>query len=275
MSDPSSYKGFLKKRFFAGFWYLYFVLLFTSLALMVPVGIGLLAARPLVLQTVESAKTEVPNLYPSKLVIRVKHGQVSTNVKEPYSIPLPASWKEFSENTSNLLTINTKASVDDFSTYHSLFLLTKTSLVMPDKNGTYRIIPLKDSEDITINRAMYNEVSGAALRYVNWLPRFFTAFAVCLMFVLPFLVAFLRLAGYLLYLLITTVLLLLLQHIVSREFTFSELYRLSLFGLTLPLILSVIKYLVPVHLPFAFTIIFFVWMIVILKRLPLKAVSAR
>lgn len=59
------------------------------------------------------------------------------------------------------------------------------------------------------------------------------------------------------------------------QYRFNELYRLSLYGLTPPLILNVIKFLVPVHLPFAFTIIFLVWMLVSLRRLPLKAVSAR
>ncbi len=105
--------------------------------------------------------TVVDEVYPQELEIKIKNGQASTNVTEPYYISIRQetlenlfSLKEGDENTKSkvrLLAIDTKGKADEFERYQSLALLTESSIVYYNDEKV-NIYPLREIGDLTINK---------------------------------------------------------------------------------------------------------------------------
>src|SRR3989344_4178481 len=128
--DPKYYHDILKAKFSFSLKYLYTLLFFLALIHALIFSAQIAVFIPLIPRFIETAKTVVQNTYPDELVITIKDGQLSTNVKEPYSIPLPKEFPDIFDQ--NLITIDTKAQVSDYPKYQSLALVTKDSIAFFD-----------------------------------------------------------------------------------------------------------------------------------------------
>jgi hypothetical protein len=106
--------------------------------------------------------------YPAELELKIKDGQFSTNVVEPYSIPVPAGFTESEDSTSeskvkNLVVIDT--SIESISPSilkdnSAAFFITKNSIIGP-KDGGLQVISMSEYERFTytLNQAGINTIA--------------------------------------------------------------------------------------------------------------------
>lgn len=118
-------------------------------------------AYPLAQNLESKVLTLVEEIYPQELEIKIKNGQVSTNVTEPYYITVHQetleslfALKKSDQNIRSkvrLLAIDTRGRADEFERYQSLALLTETSIVYYRDNNV-NIYPLREVKDLAISK---------------------------------------------------------------------------------------------------------------------------
>jgi hypothetical protein len=94
----------------------------------------------------------VEKTYPEGLVITIKEGLVSTNVKEPYVVASES--KSSMDDPENLVVIDTnpEISLNTINSYNSLAVLTYDSLVLHQAGRETRIISLSRVKDLVIDK---------------------------------------------------------------------------------------------------------------------------
>ena len=263
--------------------YLYVLLLAVSFLFTLKIAIALIAARPAIGHFVESVKREVPALYPEELVLTLSGNTLSTNVEEPYSIALPASWKpdvpEDADLPQHLLTIDTNAHIEDFESYDSFVLATKTVIVMADREKGYRVMKLERLSDergtaTVMDRALYLKMVEQGFAVLSHLPLLLAIFGVLFLFLFPFTMAGSLLLWMLFYLLLATLFVWILAKIMKSPLGYKELYRLGVFALTLPILISIPMKLLGIEIPGAFSLIFFIFLSFIIRELREASVSS-
>ena len=278
-TQASSYPELRKKTFWNGVGYLYWLLVivaFLSLAIV----IGKISFIVYDIKNSPDIKNTIVTLFPSELVLTMKDGELSTNVKEPYIFPLPAKWEEILENRStgdmpsHFLTIDTSASFEDFYTYDSLILLTKTAIIARKEYAAevveYKNI-LKDEDDFMLDSTRYKALVAEALPLIEraMSTMLIPVIAISLL-VMPLIAGIIFGVIYLLYLVIATLLAWLLAAIMQRRTEYSELYRIGLYALTPSIIIESILIAFGVSFFLLPTAIFLITMGMVLQEWPKK-----
>lgn len=248
LTDLNYYKEIVKAPFRFSLKYLFFLLFVLTLISSLKIAVGLSFIIPKAPQLVTSAKEGIKSFFPAGLVVTVRNGELSTNVKEPYYIELPmlAGLKE-----THFITIDTKASVDDIQSLKTLILVTKKSAVIKDQNNGLRVYPFSDiKETVVLDKDSYNQMVGKLLPYLDLLPRILTILLILAILVWPFVGAAFWLLGQLVYLLIVSLLLLLVVAIMKRKIRYSKIYQMSMHALTLPILIQFILSFFGIDLPF-------------------------
>lgn len=232
--DPIYYSEILNMNF--GGSLKYFFKLSLLLALVGAIYLSFVSI-PKVNSFISTFGDRVVEAYPAELEVRLKDGLVSTNVVEPYIIPLPKD--EFNadynkSNYENLIVIDTKSdlSLDKFNAYNTVVLLTKNAVLTRDK-GKITITELKGTSDLTINRDKLVYWVGKVTPFVKKLP-----------YIIPVLVftgLFLYFAFSLFYLLFVALLVFIIGKIRKLGLSYKKSYQISLHAITLPLILSTVS----------------------------------
>lgn len=212
-------------------------------------------------------------VYPRELEITIKDGHVSTNVSEPYRIPLEDIENmlnelhkrvlgQSTETIEYLLVIDTKSKIEDFLKYQTYILLTKNHLSYINPNGNIETISLAKIDDFTINQGVVRNV-------VNLITPF-------LKFVVPMLVVatfFFFLIFYpltkLFYLLFYALVLLVIGKIVRFPLPYKKSFQLGLHLIVVSTALFSIADFVGFspHFPFLQTIFLSVLGIIVLGRI--------
>lgn len=241
--DPLYYSEILNMNF--GGSLKYFFKLSLLLALVGAVYLSFVSI-PKVNSFISTFGDRVVEAYPAELEVRLKDGLVSTNVVEPYIIPLPKD--EFNadynkSNYENLIVIDTKSdlSLDKFNAYNTVVLLTKNAVLTRDK-GKITITELKGTSDLTINRDKLVYWVGKVTPFVKKLP-----------YIIPVLVftgLFLYFAFSLFYLLFVALLVFIMGKIRKLGLSYKKSYQISLHAITLPLILSMVSWFVNIKMFF-------------------------
>jgi len=179
-----------------------------------------------------SFSTEIVNVYPKELVVRLQDGSVSTNVSEPYFIPM-SSLQQLkqgfdkqvlgmnTESVKNLLVIDTMAKIEDFPQYQTVMLLTKHHLSVRNDAGNIETISLVDADNVVINRQKIN------MWITGMMP--FLDYAVPVLLVLLFVgVAILFPLGKMLYVGFVGLVLMFVSKIMSKPLVYKRSYQLGL-----------------------------------------------
>src|SRR3989338_3781708 len=273
---PASYAQFLKQNFSAGVKYLYALLLTISAFWVIFGLIAFLIAFPTLRGAFAEIREELPGFYPQELVVTLKDGEISTNVREPYFIDVPKRWEKIlaGSDYKHFVAFDTKGNIEDYATYQSVVLVTESHVVVPDKNEGLRVIPLEETqEDFTMNRRKYDQFLMIATPLLQKAPTLLVGAAIVTSLVLPFIAAGLQLAWYMFYLLFAVLIVWVIAQIANRKLRYGQLYHLSLHGLTLPLLVTTITGKIGLSFPFLFSLIFLVWMGAVLMALPKKQKS--
>lgn len=239
--DPIYYSEILNMNF--GGSLKYFFKLSLLLALVGAIYLSFVSI-PKVNSFISTFGDRVVEAYPAELEVRLKDGLVSTNVVEPYIIPLPKD--EFNadynkSNYENLIVIDTKSdlSLDKFNAYNTVVLLTKNAVLTRDK-GKITITELKGTSDLTINRDKLVYWVGKVTPFVKKLP-----------YIIPVIVftgLFLYFAFSLFYLLFVALLVFIMGKIRKLGLSYKKSYQISLHAITLPLILSMMSWFINIKM---------------------------
>lgn len=273
-TNPSSYKELKGKPFWSGFWYLYWLIVVMTFLAAVIFATQATVFLPQIQEWIGQAKQTVPDLYPAELTLTFSGGQLFTNVEEPYIFPLPSAWEEAiraeageddeSPRTRHLLVIDTSATAEQYSEYETAALLTKNAAVARDDN-TLKVVLYSEFQQegappIVMNRAVYDEVMSKALPFLDYVPSIVIGAAVAMLLLLPWFAAGVGVLGYLLYLLVFTLLAWVIAAIMGRKFTYRDLYCLGLYALTPAIVLEWILERLDFETPMVFTAVFLVMM---------------
>jgi hypothetical protein len=178
------------------------------------------------------AASAVRNFYPAELIVTVNNKKIQTNVKEPYSV-------------GSILVIDTKAAAEDYPRYQPKMLLTDSLLIVPDNttSGTFKALPLEDVlKDVpngtVFDKSLYTQITERYLPWLNYLPAAISLFAVLSFLILPWVAGFFSLVGWLLALLLISLLLWIVAKIMKKSLGYGKVYQLAMHGTTAAVLLS-------------------------------------
>ncbi len=271
--DPAFYRSIRERKALSAFGYFALLVIVASLISSVkPVAdIATFVFRSS--EEKDAIRNEVLSLYPDELSIRFEQGTISTNVDEPYAIPLPhALGKEAGERSEypkNLLVIDTSKpiSAGDFETFDTIAILGRSSIGFHDPEE--RKTEIQDfggvsGEPFTLDKDRFVSFVGIAERFAK-------GFGVALLFLLPIVVFTAKLAGFLLYLLFGALIIRIVAKARGTSWGYGDSYKAGLHLMTLPIlygILSSAPFVPILHIPFLFTAILAVTTAINLTRLP-------
>lgn len=172
--SPKFYAEIHKHTFGRAFWYFARLALLTSAGIMLMVGVPILAV---LLGSSGNLDEKILTAYPDELVITIDQGKVTTNVEEPYSIPIPFNDDELQKFPSefraqNLIVIDTKTPFTSaqFEAYETLAWLTQDSLFFYNSEeaeiGGY---PLKNVKKLEINEQAVQTFVEKLMGIMKWL----------------------------------------------------------------------------------------------------------
>lgn len=230
--SPEFYSKISKTSFWSALGYfLLLSLILTSLRSINPIKTFLNNGQKAVYETINKAS----NFYPQNLTINIKNGIVTSNVKEPYFITFKQekSSKDI-RDLVNLLVIDTKTnfSAKQFNNYEALAWLGKDSIFIKTNNNQTRAIDLSQITSLTID---HNLIQSILLK-----------FAPIFKLISPFVITFIFLGIYLLYsarlvyFLFLALLVLVLAKLFKKELTYSNAYKMAIYGSTLGLLVSLL-----------------------------------
>lgn len=231
--DLEFYKEIIKTPLSFSFKYLYFLLFLTAVIntlFFLPNLFLLKSGLPSFVKTVE---TTAKNLYPSELIINIKNGTLTTNVKEPLAIKLPTEFDPNKETgIENLIVIDTKANPADIKKYKTAILATKNAITYPE-DKSYKIYLLEDiKQNVKIDKNTYENILNKIISYANYLPHLFTPIIVAIIIFVPPVIALFSFLGRLLALVFFTLLPFFLAKIMKKDLRYGETYRIAIHGST-------------------------------------------
>jgi len=276
LTEPKYYQDILK----TSFWFSLKYLLILNLALMLIESVIIaVTVLPNINRKIEPVKNEIikisRNFFPRELKVVVNRGQLSTNVKEPYIVnpPVINMWLKNSKNDEgsarNLITIDTNADIGQYEKYQTVFLLTKNSVVYPDRQNslnTYKITQFPNNLNFYIDYAKYNKFYIKLLPYINLLPKVIFIGLIALLIMMPWFGAIFLTIGNLFYLFWTTCLFWLVFKIQKKSVTYYQIFRLGMHGITIVILVGTLASTLKIDLGIGLFISFVVWMIYVFKN---------
>jgi len=265
VSKPEFYKGVVKGRLKTAL--KYFLKLFGLLSLMTIITIlaVLIPAYPYL----KDLKNKLPSLYPKELEIEITDGKVSTNVDEPYFIPLkpnvfPQPLEKGLNNRpiENILVIDTSSNPSEIDNFQTFAFLTKEDIAFKAENDQIRIQSLENVNDFQLNRNIIEKNWQKAVPYLKWIGIGILVFTIIAIPVFTIL-------GRLVWVLFLSLLTLLAAKAMKYELNYKKALKINLYAVTLPTVISAFFMLfgADVKIPFFSGIILLIFNLIIFSSL--------
>lgn len=186
---------------------------------------------PLAKNSTEIFLQKISSIYPQSLEINIKDGVVSTNMSESYFLPSDVLKDIFSEDIAqtismgktNLVTIDTKAKIEDFNNYDSLFLLTRSHISYLNQNGAIQSTSLDSIKNFYINKQKIEKDAIESARWVSLkiiTPLIFTLAFIYFSILMPI--------GKILYLIIFSLMGIILARITGIKLSYKQSYQMNM-----------------------------------------------
>lgn len=265
--NPDFYNTISQKPFSQALaYYLKFISLM-ALILTIVISIFLV---PALTKGLEILKIEFTNTFPAELEIKITEGETTINVPEPYVVAWPRFFgaHKWAGQPKSFLVIDTNVTdplqaIDDYDTY---VLLTKESLVYRQETSSdvgqqITVWQMDEDVDLVINQA-------GLMSVIDHLNRYLFIISPALVF-LFFIGLWLVLLAPLIWLFLITALLWLV-YVSTRDknnrLSYGTLYKLSLYALTIGLLVKVLFIVLNISFPFLLSL---VTLLIILVNIPL------
>jgi len=173
------------------------------------------------------------NCYPDELEIKINKGQVTTNVAEPYFIPLCLAYQT-DKDYNNLVVIDTQTpfSSTQLNQYKTMTWLTKDALIYKKSGLKVEAVDLSQVADFTLDKSTVNYWIGFISPWVKFIG---PALTVLIIFGL-YIFYSLKLIN----LLFIALLIWLLAKILKKTLGYGQAYKLGLYGVTLGLLVEIL-----------------------------------
>lgn len=223
--SPDFYATMPKKSF--GGALKYFLLLSLLLALVrsaVPAWNFVSVVRPEIDTLINRARV----VYPPELELQIRDGMVTSNVQEPYSIPLPME-SDQSDDRLNLAVIDTKTpfSAAQFDEYHTIAWVAKDTIFIRG-DSEMKTYDLSDVSDFTVNKALIDSFLQSVSPWFNLI----TPLALAGIFFMMGMIHVLRLV----YLLFLAFLIWIVMKMISKPLSYGQSYTMGMYAMTLGLL---------------------------------------
>jgi maltodextrin utilization protein YvdJ len=243
---------------------LYFFKLTSIQSLIMTILIAIIIVPVTMLVISKDSVDKMIGAFPEELTLTVKNGQLSTNVTEPYAIPIKSlasgadNPKEENsvikkDTRKNFIVIDTQTpfSMEVFENSDTLVLLTKDFLVSEDSRGKFTIEKVSKIPDIEINKAKITGWVYTAIPYLK--------FAIPLILVLSFFVILVgNIIGSLVFILIASFVIWCVMKIKKSKFvSFKQIYKLGFYSITPLVILDLILSLFGLNIPWYASLVVF------------------
>lgn len=206
----------------------------------------------------QSLYDSVIGLYPDDLVLRYQDGHVTSNVEEPYPIAMPESLRDSAITSDgrpfrNLLVIDTTHAIvpEDFTKYDTVAIIGSTAFWTNDPQKGIRVnrFDAAKVDAFTLDK-------GTVSDFARRLEAFLRPILVVLAILLPVIVFSGLTVGYLAYMLVGALLVLVVGKVRHVDLSYGQSYRIGLRLLTVPVFYGLLRSLFPViDVPFMFSAI--------------------
>jgi hypothetical protein len=207
---------------------------------------------------IDKLRSTVLSAYPDELALQYRDGHVTSNVEEPYFVPMPAGSESGSRSestdraTQNLLVIDTTHAVapQDLDRYHTAAILAGDAIWTKDSKG----IQVHTFEDW--KRDPFTLDKAAVTGFVNKIAEMMMPMIIIGFALLPLVLFVAFFIGYFAYMLFGALVILIVGKVRKIDISYSVSYRLGLFLITLPVAYGLLRSVFPIlNVPFLFTII--------------------
>ncbi|KKP66526.1 MAG: hypothetical protein UR68_C0012G0012 [Candidatus Roizmanbacteria bacterium GW2011_GWA2_35_19] len=271
MFEPTYYNDIVKAKFSFSLKYLWFLVFLTLVVKSFGYGASYIKNRPYIKPGVDKFVTDVSKFYPSELELRIRQGELSTNVKEPYIFDLERKIP----SDKHLIIIDTKGLIDNYPSYNTYVLATRKAMIYPSKSQSNRtetsIFYFKDIKNsLTFNRNSFDRIINMAKPY-SLKATFYSDIFIALAIVIgPIFLSTFTLFGIIFGLLFLNFIVWIFNLLIKKKFNYSTLYRLSMHGISMPIILSELFKLAGIVYGSIYWISYFIFMGVVLFALKTK-----
>ncbi len=269
--DPSFYRELIKGKTPGSFTY------FLGLMLVFSVVLSFRAYVSLGTWWVEgngisNVRESILSSYPDELVLEYRDGHVTSNVDEPYFIPMSESLRDFvdseKKSSANLLVIDTSHPIvpEDIVRYDTVAILGNTALWVNDPEGGIQV-----NTFATLNKDPFTLDKGVVTGFVDGAFRILKPITIVGLVLLPVLSILWFSISYVLYLLFGALLVLIVGKVRNIDLSYKQSYRLGFHLITVPVCYGLLTTMFPVlEIPLVFSILLVVAAYINLE--PVKAV---
>ncbi len=184
---------------------------------------------------------ELLSSIPEDVEVKIIDGKATSNLVEPFSIPMPPSVLSTQEELEaeipkNLLVINTQSPFesDKFESYETLLLLTSNTFVRGEENEI-QVIKLDSLGDQTITKPFLSSILNKIPIFLKWL----SPIVIIILFLVIFAIFLVNLG----YALAVAFVIFIFGKIKKAPIRFKKSYQLSLHAISLPILISFVGYL--------------------------------
>jgi len=261
------YKDIEKVSFWFSFKYLWFLIFILTIIKVLSFGGQYLKSRNRIQPKVNKLMIVTENLYPDELKLQIKNGQLSTNVREPYLFDFKQKIKP---TEKHILVIDTQGTIENYPNYNSYILATKNAVVYPSKSSSNRVEETSVfyfrnlKKDFTLNKNIYNNFLNVIRPYSNKALYFLDYFVIIFLFFFFIFGSLFWTAGIIFGLLFLTFFVWIINLIFKKQYSYGSLFKMGMHAITWPILTSELMGYIKPPYPKFYSLIFLIWMLIIL-----------
>jgi len=268
--NPEYYDEVAKAGFGFSYKYLWFLLFILTFIKSLTFAGSYLKNRPQIQPGISKFMDKAQTIYPGDLELKIINGQLYTNTQEPFFFDLDN--RVTADLRRHFLIIDTKGTIENYPNYNTSILATKNAVVYPSKSNNNRIeqtsvFYFRDlKKDVTLNKKIYDNFLNLVKPYTYRALFFIDSFAVS--FLLLFLVfgSLFWTGGVMTGLLFLTLIVWVANLIFKKQYSYGSLFKMGMHAVTWSILTSEIFTYLKSPFPRFYSIIFLVWMLLVLFK---------
>lgn len=268
ISSPAYYKDVVKAPISFSLKYLFFLSYIFMFIFIAASAIYMATLLPKLPEFVSTAKSRLDTFYPTDLIITITDGIVTTNKKEPVFLTIP---EVTDEEFKYVVTIDTKAQVEDYYDYDTFFLVTDDSVVYPESDDrSYSVISIEELQKEVgfkkIDRNTYEQFLAMAYPFLDSIPKTAPFVLIGIVLIVPFIAAVFEFIRNIFIVALLSVITFVLALLLKINLPYLKIFQMGLHAVTIPLILMSILFFTGATVPLLFIASFLLWMVIILTQ---------
>lgn len=268
ISSPAYYKDVVKAPISFSLKYLFFLSYIFMFIFIAASAIYMATLLPKLPEFVSTAKSHLDTFYPTDLIITITDGIVTTNKKEPVFLTIP---EVTDEEFKYVVTIDTKAQVEDYYDYDTFFLVTDESVVYPESDDrSYSVTSIEELQKEVgfkkIDRNTYEQFLAMAYPFLDSIPKTAPFVLIGIVLIVPFIAAVFEFIRNIFIVALLSVITFVLALLLKINLPYLKIFQMGLHAVTIPLILMSILFFTGATVPLLFIASFLLWMVIILTQ---------